>query len=70
MASKPSIPKGTRDFSPTEVSKRNYIISIIRLGHLINIIKITYLSKLAYRKGEKQISYRGTEIDVEQYTLN
>ena len=47
-----------------------YIISIIRLGHLINIIKITYLSKLAYRKGEKQISYRGTEIDVEQYTLN
>ena len=30
MASKPSIPKGTRDFSPTEVSKRNYIISIIR----------------------------------------
>lgn len=30
MASKPSIPKGTRDFSPTEVSKRNYIISIMR----------------------------------------
>jgi histidyl-tRNA synthetase len=30
MASKPSIPKGTRDFSPVEVSKRNYIISIIR----------------------------------------
>jgi histidyl-tRNA synthetase len=26
MASKPSIPKGTRDFSPTEVAKRNYII--------------------------------------------
>jgi histidyl-tRNA synthetase len=30
MASKPSIPKGTRDFSPAEVSKRNYIISVIR----------------------------------------
>ncbi len=27
---KPSIPKGTRDFSPVEVSKRNYIISIMR----------------------------------------
>ena len=27
---KPSIPKGTRDFSPIEVSKRNYIISIMR----------------------------------------
>jgi len=30
MASKPSIPKGTRDFSPIEVSKRNYIISVMR----------------------------------------
>ena len=30
MASKPSIPKGTRDFSPVEVAKRNYIISIMR----------------------------------------
>lgn len=27
---KPGIPKGTRDFSPAEVSKRNYIISIMR----------------------------------------
>ena len=30
MASKPSIPKGTRDFSPTEVAKRQYIIQIIK----------------------------------------
>jgi histidyl-tRNA synthetase len=30
MASKPSIPKGTRDFSPTEVAKRHYIIQIIK----------------------------------------
>ncbi len=30
MAQKPSIPKGTRDFSPSEVSKRQYIISIIK----------------------------------------
>lgn len=30
MASKPSIPKGTRDFSPAEVAKRNYIIQIIK----------------------------------------
>ncbi|OXG08267.1 histidyl-tRNA synthetase [Flavobacterium araucananum] len=30
MASKPSIPKGTRDFSPAEVSKRQYIIQIIK----------------------------------------
>jgi len=30
MAQKPSIPKGTRDFSPIEVSKRNYIIDTIK----------------------------------------
>ena len=30
MATKPSIPKGTRDFSPIEMSKRNYIFDTIR----------------------------------------
>ncbi|GAB2772587.1 histidine--tRNA ligase [Salinimicrobium soli] len=30
MAQKPSIPKGTRDFSPAEVAKRNYIIQKIQ----------------------------------------
>ncbi|NND12075.1 MAG: histidine--tRNA ligase [Flavobacteriaceae bacterium] len=30
MAQKPSIPKGTRDFSPEQVFKRNYIFNIIR----------------------------------------
>ena len=30
MAQKPSIPKGTRDFSPLEVAKRHYIIQIIK----------------------------------------
>ncbi|WP_117883279.1 histidine--tRNA ligase [Aureibaculum luteum] len=30
MAQKPSIPKGTRDFSPTEVTQRNYIFSVIK----------------------------------------
>ena len=30
MAQKPSIPKGTRDFSPQEVVKRNYIMDIIK----------------------------------------
>jgi histidyl-tRNA synthetase len=30
MAQKPSIPKGTRDFSPAEVAKRQYIINIIK----------------------------------------
>ena len=30
MAQKPSIPKGTRDFSPAEVVKRNYIMDTIK----------------------------------------
>ena len=30
MAQKPSIPKGTRDFTPQEISKRNYIFDIVK----------------------------------------
>lgn len=30
MAKKPSIPKGTRDFSHEEIARRNYIIAVIR----------------------------------------
>jgi histidyl-tRNA synthetase len=30
MANKPSIPKGTRDFGPVEMAKRNYIFNTIR----------------------------------------
>ncbi|MCL4149862.1 UNVERIFIED_CONTAM: hypothetical protein GTU68_016560 [Idotea baltica] len=30
MAQKPSIPKGTRDFNPEQVAKRNYIFNIIK----------------------------------------
>ena len=30
MAQKPTIPKGTRDFNPEQVAKRNYIFNVIR----------------------------------------
>ncbi|MBQ4914873.1 histidine--tRNA ligase [Maribacter sp. MMG018] len=30
MAQKPSIPKGTRDFTPSEVAKRNYIFDVVK----------------------------------------
>jgi len=30
MAQKPSIPKGTRDFSPEDIAKRDYIIDIVK----------------------------------------
>ena len=32
MAAKPGIPKGTRDFSPVEMAKRNYIFDTIRFS--------------------------------------
>lgn len=32
MAQKPSIPKGTRDFSPIEMARRNYIFNTIKEG--------------------------------------
>jgi histidyl-tRNA synthetase len=30
MAQKPSIPKGTRDFSPVEMAGRNYIFDTVK----------------------------------------
>ena len=30
MAQKPNIPKGTRDFSPVEVAKRNYLFAVLK----------------------------------------
>ena len=30
MAQKPAIPKGTRDFLPAEVAKRNYMFATIK----------------------------------------
>ena len=44
MAAKPSIPKGTRDFSPVEMAKRNYIFNTIRdVYHLYGFQQICLL---------------------------
>lgn len=41
MAQKPSIPKGTRDFSPAEMARRNYIFGTIReVFHLFGFSQI------------------------------
>ena len=41
MAAKPGIPKGTRDFSPVEMAKRNYIFNTIRdVFHLFSYQQI------------------------------
>ena len=37
MASKPSIPKGTRDFAPLEMARRNYIFNTITKATPLNI---------------------------------
>ena len=44
MAQKPAIPKGTRDFLPTEVAKRNYMFATIkevfrRYGSWVSMVK-------------------------------
>ena len=48
MATKPSIPKGTRDFSPVEMAKRNYIFNTIR--------------EVFYRYGFQQIETPSREV--------
>ena len=59
MAAKPGIPKGTRDFSPVEMVKRNYIFNIIRdVYHLYGFQQIEtpsmeMLSTLMGKYGEE-----------------
>src|SRR4051812_33996115 len=59
MSQKPSIPKGTRDFSPTEMVKRNYIFDTIkqtfqRYGYLpIETPAMENLSTLMGKYGEE-----------------
>ena len=59
MAQKPSIPKGTRDFSPVEMAKRNYIFDTIKesfrlLGYKqIETPSIENLSTLMGKYGEE-----------------
>lgn len=59
MAQKPSIPKGTRDFSPAEMSRRNYIFDTIRSVfklygyHQIETPAMENLSTLMGKYGEE-----------------
>lgn len=59
MAAKPSIPKGTRDFSPVEMAKRNYIFDTIKeVYHLygyrqIETPSMEMLSTLMGKYGEE-----------------
>ena len=63
MAQKPSIPKGTRDFSPVEMAKRNYIFNTIReVFHLFGYQQIETpsmenLSTLMGKYGDEKVGY-------------
>ena len=59
MASRPAIPKGTRDFSPEEISRRNYIFDTIKSVYRnygfqpIETPSMEYLSTLMGKYGEE-----------------
>ncbi len=61
MAQKPSIPKGTRDFSPQEVSKRNYIMSIMR--NSFNTYGYQPIETPSFEKSETLMGKYGEEGD-------
>ena len=61
MPQKPSIPKGTRDFSPQEVSKRNYIMS--RMRNSFNTYGYQPIETPSFEKSETLMGKYGEEGD-------
>ena len=63
MAQKPSIPKGTRDFSPIEMARRNYIFDTIKQAFKLFGYKqietpaMENLSTLMGKYGGKEINF-------------
>ncbi len=58
---KPSIPKGTRDFSPEEVSKRNYIFEIIKSN--FNLFGFQPIETPSFENSETLMGKYGDEGD-------
>ncbi len=61
MAQKPSIPKGTRDFSPAEVAKRNYISSIMK--HHFEVFGFQPIETPSFENSETLMGKYGEEGD-------
>ncbi|WP_456461014.1 ATP phosphoribosyltransferase regulatory subunit, partial [Lutibacter sp.] len=61
MAKKPGIPKGTRDFSPTEVAKRNYIFSTIK--QVFELYGFQPIETPSFEKSETLMGKYGDEGD-------
>lgn len=61
MAQKPGIPKGTRDFSPAEVAKRQYIISAIK--HHFEVFGFQPIETPSFENSETLMGKYGEEGD-------
>ncbi|WP_396175281.1 histidine--tRNA ligase, partial [Flavobacterium sp.] len=61
MAQKPSIPKGTRDFSPAEVAKRNYISS--KMKHHFELFGFQPIETPSFENSETLMGKYGDEGD-------
>lgn len=61
MAQKPSIPKGTRDFLPVEMRRRNYLFDIIKKN--FNLFGYTPIETPAMEKTETLLGKYGEEGD-------
>lgn len=61
MAQKPSIPKGTRDFSPAEVAKRNYISS--KMKHHFELFGFQPIETPSFENSETLMGKYGEEGD-------
>lgn len=61
MAQKPGIPKGTRDFSPAEVAKRQYIIATMR--HHFEIFGFQPIETPSFENSETLMGKYGEEGD-------
>ena len=66
MAQKPSIPKGTRDFSPAEVAKRNYISSIMK--HHFEVFGFQPIETPSFENSETLMGKYGEEGIISNYT--
>ena len=65
---KPSIPRGTRDFGPAEMQKRNYIFSVIRKN--FELFGYQSIETPAMEKTETLLGKYGEEGDKLIFKIN
>ena len=71
MAQKPSIPKGTRDFGPVEMAKRNYIFNTIKACVAYKLKDGSVTTDFPYEIDDVEPVYKefkGWKTDMTQFT--